>query len=153
LFHFKRKEQLGLALLDRVLETTLSVRIPDEVGSIPNPRERLQALLGHELQRLLEEPRRIRLLLGYWARGAHNAVIRGKISSGLERYRAAFRKLAEEAPSSEAGRFGTPAGAATAAVSLIIGYPVQAIIDPENCDVGEYLVAMQGILGRFPRAA
>ena len=153
LFHFKRKDQLGLALLDRVLETTLFLGIPDDIRAIPNPRERLQALLGHELHRLLEEPRRVRLLLEYWARGAHNTVIRGKISSGLERYRAAFQKIAEEATSSEPSRFGTPTGLAAAAVSLIIGYPVQAIIDPENCDVGEYLVAVQGILGRFPLAA
>lgn len=153
LFHFKRKDQLGLALLDRVLETTLSLRIPDDIRAISNPRERFQALLGHELHRLLEEPRRIRLLLEYWARGAHNAVIRGKISSGLERYRAAFRKIAEEAPSTEPGRFGTPAGAAAAALSLIIGYPVQAVIDPDHCDVGEYLAAAQGILGRFPPMA
>jgi AcrR family transcriptional regulator len=44
LFHFKRKDQLGLALLDRVLATTLSLRIPDEIGTISKPRERLQAL-------------------------------------------------------------------------------------------------------------
>jgi AcrR family transcriptional regulator len=153
LFHFKRKEQLGLALLDRVLETTVALRIPDHIGAIRNPLERLQGLLGHEVHRLLEEPRRVRLLLEYWARGAHNAVIRGKISAGLDHYRAAFRSIAEEALPTERGSFGTPDGVAAAALSLIIGYPVQAIIDPNHCDVGEYLTAVQGILGRFPRAA
>src|SRR5688572_12912768 len=52
LFHFKRKDQLGLALLDRVLATTLSLRIPDDIGAVPNPRERLQALFRHEAHRL-----------------------------------------------------------------------------------------------------
>src|SRR5688572_16004807 len=75
LFHFKRKDQLGLALLDRVLETTLSLSVPDTIRTLANPRERLQALFGYEMQRLVEEPRRMRLLLEYWARGAHNAVI------------------------------------------------------------------------------
>jgi AcrR family transcriptional regulator len=153
LFHFKRKDQLGLALLDRVLERTVSISIPADIAAIPSPRERLQALLSHEMKRLLEEPRRIRLLLEYWARGAHNAVIRGKISAELERYRKAFRDIAEEALPTEAGRFGTPAGVAAAAVSLIIGCPVQAIIDPDHFDVGEYLAAVQGILGRLPLAA
>lgn len=153
LFHFKRKEQLGLALLDRVLERTLSLRIPDDINAIPNPGDRLQALLGHEMRRVLEEPRRIRLLLEYWARGAHNAVIRGKISAGLEGYRAAFRQIAEEGTSNESGRFGSPAAVAAAALSLIIGYPVQAIIDPEHCDVEDYLLAVRGTLGRVPRAA
>ncbi len=155
LFHFKRKDQLGLALLDRVLATALSLRIPDDIGAIPNPRERLQALCRHEVQRLSEEPRRIRLLLEYWARGAHNSVIRGKIGAGLDRYRAAFRNIAEEALDAEPGRFGrsTPAGVAAVVVSLIIGYPVQAMIDPGPFDIEKYLAVAQGIIGQLPLAA
>jgi AcrR family transcriptional regulator len=153
LFHFKRKDQLGLALLDRVLATTISVRIPDEIGAIARPRERLQALLRHEVHRLLEEPRRVRLLLEYWARGAHNTVIRGKMSAGLDGYRAAFRKIAEEALPAKPDRSSTPAGLAAVAVSLIIGYPVQAMIDPDQFDIQEYLAAVQAIIGDFPMAA
>jgi AcrR family transcriptional regulator len=153
LFHFKRKDQLGLALLDRVLAMTLALTIPDDIEGIRSPRERLQALFRHEVHRLSEEPRRIRLLLEYWARGAHNAVIRGKISAGLDGYRAAFRKIAEEALSAKPGRSGTPAGLAAVAVSLIIGYPVQAMIDPDHFDIEEYLAAVQAILGDFPMAA
>jgi AcrR family transcriptional regulator len=85
LFHFKRKDQLGLALLDRVLAGTLSLTLPNEIRTIRSPRERLRALFRQELQRLSEEPRRLRLLLEFWARGAHNAVIRQKIGAGLER--------------------------------------------------------------------
>jgi TetR/AcrR family transcriptional repressor of bet genes len=155
LFHFKRKDQLGLALLDRVLATTVSLRMPDDIGAIPNPRERLQALFRHEMQRLSEEPRRIRLLLEYWARGAHNAIIRGKISAALDLYRAAFRSIAEEALRTEPGRFGrrTPVGVAAMAVSLIIGYPVQAMIDPAQLDLNEYLGSVEGIIGRQATAA
>ena len=155
LFHFKRKDQLGLALLDRVLATTVALRIPDDIGAIPNPRQRLQALFRHELHRLSQEPRRIRLLLEYWARGGHNAVIRGKISAELDRYRAAFRHIAEEALHSEPGhpREGTPTALAATAVSLILGYPVQAMIDPDHFDLSEYLAAVDGILGQLPLAA
>jgi AcrR family transcriptional regulator len=153
LFHFKRKDQLGLALLDRVLDATVSLRIPDEIGALPTPAERLQALIRHEMRRLLQEPRRVRLLLEYWARGAHNAVIRGKISAGLERYRAAFQETAELAPSTDRGRSFTGAGVAAVAVSLIVGYPVQAIIDPDQIDLDEYLAAVGGILAPVPRAA
>ena len=155
LFHFKRKDELGLALLDRVLATTVALRIPDDIGAIPNPRERLQALFRHEMHRLLEEPRRIRLLLEYWARGAHNAMIRGRISTGLDRYRAAFRNIAEEALHAEPGRYGggAPAALAAVAVSLIIGYPVQAIIDPAQLDISDYLASVEGIIGRRATAA
>src|SRR3954469_14281586 len=90
LFHFHRKDQLGLALLDRVLATTLAADIKESVRSITNPRERLLTLCRLEMSRLLKDPRRIRLLLEYWARGAHNAVIREKISMVLEHYRSTF---------------------------------------------------------------
>jgi AcrR family transcriptional regulator len=153
LFHFRRKEQLGLALLDRVLEMTVYLRVPDHINAIPDPRERLLAFFAHEMQRLVEEPRRFRLLLEYWARGAHNAVIRAKISSGLNDYREGFRAMAQEALPAEAGRFGTPDSTAAAALSLIIGYAVQAIVDPEHCEVEEYLAVVPGIFGRLSIAA
>jgi AcrR family transcriptional regulator len=154
LFHFKRKDQLGLALLDRVLAATVSLSLPEEIKAIPNPRERLEALVRHEIHRLSEEPHRIRLLLEYWARGVHNHVIREKISAGLDRYRACFRDITEEALRIEPGRSGkgTPAGVAATAVSLIIGYPVQAMIDPQ-LDVEEYLANVHGILGQLAWAA
>jgi AcrR family transcriptional regulator len=153
LFHFKRKDQLGLALLDRVLATTVSLSIAAEIQAIPSPRERLWTLFRHELNRMLEDPRRVRLLLEYWARGAHNAVIRGKMIAGLDRYRAAFREIAEDALPPGSARFGTPAGLAAVTVSLILGFPVQTIIDPDHMDIEEYLSAVQGILGDYPRAA
>jgi TetR/AcrR family transcriptional repressor of bet genes len=153
LFHFKRKEQLGLALLDRVLETTVYLKIPDHVNAIATPRGRLVAFFAYEMQRLLEDPRRFRLLLEYWARGAHNAVIRAKISSGLNDYRDGFRVLAQEALPGESGGFGTPDSTAAAALSLIVGYAVQSIVDPEHCEIDEYMAVVQALFGRLPKAA
>jgi TetR/AcrR family transcriptional repressor of bet genes len=155
LFHFKRKDQLGLALLDRVLATTVTPAIPAAIGAIPDPRERLLALFRQELRRLSAEPRRVRLLLEYWARGAHNAEIRKKMMAGLDGYRAVFRGLAEEALLAHASGKGqaTAAGLAAAVVSLILGYPVQAMIDPEQMDGGEYLASVEGIVGRLASAA
>jgi TetR/AcrR family transcriptional repressor of bet genes len=155
LFHFKRKDQLGLALLDRVIATTLSLMVPEEVSPTASPRERLQALLRQEIQRLSADPRRLRLLLEYWARGAHNAVIRQKIGAGLDRYRSDFRSIAEEVLRTGTGPIGgvTPVGLAAAVVSLIIGYPVQSTIDPDHFDVNEYLATAQGVLGQLARAA
>ena len=155
LFHFKRKDQLGLALLDRVLATTVTPAVPDAIGAIPDPRARLLALLRQEMLRLSAEPRRVRLLLEYWARGAHNAVIRKKMMAALDGYRAVFRGLAEAALGAHSGGTGeaTPAGIAAAAVSLILGYPVQAMIDPEQLDDNEYIASVEGILARQASAA
>ena len=149
LFHFKRKDQLGLALLDRVLATTVSPRVPADVSSISDPMERLRVLFRHEIRRLAAEPRRIRLLLEYWARGGHNAVIRRKIGAGLDDYRATFRTIAEEARAAQPKRFAPewPAGVAAATVSLILGHPVQAMLDPAKLGNGDYLASVEGLFG------
>ncbi len=153
LFHFKRKDQLGLGLLDRVLAGTLSLTVPNEVRSIRKPRERLQALVGQELRRMSQEPRRLRLLLEFWARGGHNAVIRQKIGAGLEAYRTAFQDVVSEMSEGKPGRGTSSAGLAAVAVSLIIGYPVQTMIDPEWVGPEEYLASVQGVLERLGKAA
>ena len=153
LFHFKRKDQLGLGLLDRVLAGTLSLTVPNEVRTIRKPRERLQALVDQELRRMSGEPRRLRLLLEFWARGGHNAVIRQKIGAGLEEYRTAFQDVVSEMSDGKPGRGTSSAGLAAVAVSLIIGYPVQTMIDPEWVGPDEYLASVQGVLERLGKAA
>ena len=155
LFHFKRKDQLGLALLDRVLAGTLALTVPDEIRTLRRPSERLQALFRQELQRLSAEPRRVRLLLEFWARGGHNAVIRQKISGALERYRTTFHDFGGDVSGGVRGRSdkAIPAGVAAVAVSLILGYPVQAMIDPERVGAEEYLAAVRGTLGQLGTAA
>jgi len=153
LFHFKRKDQLGLALLDRVLAGTLSLTLPNEIRTIRKPRERLQALVSQELQRMSEEPRRLRLLLEFWTRGGHNAVIRQKIGAGLSEYRTAFQDVFSEMSNGKTGGRSSSAGLAAVAVSLIIGYPVQAMLDPERLGEGEYLASVQGVLEHLGLAA
>lgn len=155
LFHFKRKEQLVIAVLDRVLATTLSLHIPEEVSRIREPRTRLRALLQQEVDRLSHDPRQVRLFLEYWALGTRYSAIRVKISGELKLYRAAFRTLTEEVVQADGARFPgvTAEGLAAIAVSFINGCAVQAMIDPDHFDVGEYLASVQGILGDFPIAA
>lgn len=155
LFHFKRKDQLVIALLDRVLAATLSLRVGEEVALIRDPRARLRALLRQEVDRVSRDPKQVRLFLEYWALGTRSSAIRGKISTELKRYRLAFRRLAEEVLQAEPSRFVgvTPEGLAAVAVSFINGCAVQAMIDPDHFDVGEYLAAVQGIIGQLPMAA
>ncbi|HEX6408543.1 MAG TPA: TetR/AcrR family transcriptional regulator [Gemmatimonadales bacterium] len=153
LFHFKRKDQLGLGLLDRVLAGTLSLTVPNEVRTIRKPRERLQALVDQELRRMSGEPRRLRLLLEFWARGGHNAVIRQKIGAGLEEYRTAFQDVVSEMSDGKPNRANSSAGLAAVAVSLIIGYPVQTMIDPKWVGPEEYLASVHDVLDRLGKAA
>ena len=155
LFHFKRKDQLVSALLDRVLAAILSLHIVADVPRMGNPLDRLRALLRQEVDRLSRDRQMVRLFLEYWALGNRNSAIRVKIMTELERYRAAFRTLAEEVLRAEGARFPglTPEGLAAIVVSFINGCAVQAMIDPDRFDIEQYLATVQGIGGKFPVAA
>jgi len=148
LFHFGRKDQLVAALLDRVLATTAMLHMSDDIVRLPHAPDRLRALLRQELEPLAGTPRDMRLFFEYWALGARQPAIRAKIGTALDRYRAAFRALAEEAlPAEPASRAGvTPDGFAAVAVSLISGGAVQAMADPDAFDMQAYLATVKGIV-------
>lgn len=155
LFHFETKEQLVLALLDWLLETTTVLHITADVASIPQPLDRLHALLRTEMHRLSSEPRRIRVFFDFWSKGIRQPEIRAKMRRELDRYRDAFRPVAAEVLKAEPGRFAcvSAAGLAAVAVSFIKGCAVQAMIDPEHFDIEEYLVATEGLLGQSTTTA
>ncbi len=148
-FHFKHKAQLVSALLDWVLATTTVLHVPAAIAHIPHARDRLRALLRQEMDRLAKEPRRIRLFFEYWALGTRHAPIRARISAELDRYRAAFRTMTAEMVRREPadGAGVTADGLAAVAVSFVNGCAVQAMIDPAHFDIGQYLAAVEGILG------
>jgi TetR/AcrR family transcriptional repressor of bet genes len=148
-FHFKDKAQLVSALLDRVLATTTVLHVPAVIAHIPRAQDRLRALLRQEMDRLAKEPRRIRLFFEYCALGTRHAPTRARISAELDRYRAAFRTMTAEMVQAEPARSAgvTADGLAAIAVTFVNGYAVQAMIDPANFEVEQYLAAVEGILG------
>lgn len=140
LFHFGRKDQLVAALLDRVLATTALLELSDDVAAMPGSPDRLRAFLRREMQQWHERPDDLRLFFEYWAVGTRDPAIRMKIGAALDRYRAAFRALAEEALRSAPRKDGvTPEGLAAVAVGLITGGAAQAMVDPDAFDLAAYL--------------
>ena len=159
-FHFKRKRELVTSLVDRVLDATAVLTIPDAVAKISRPSERMHALLRAEMNRLSTDPRHFRLLLDYWTIGVRNATIRQKIRVALERYRAGFSDLSNAIVNGEfrpARRRGsqsaegptvTATGIAAVAVSLIHGCALQSVIDPRGFDVQQHFDAAAQMLER-----
>lgn len=149
LFHFRTKDQLTIALLDWLLETTTVLHVGDAIARIASPFERLLALVQQEMDRLTSEPRRILLFFDYWARGIRHAGIRNKMRRELARYRLAFRPMAEEVIQSEPRRFRGVTAEALAAlsVSFIKGCALQSMIDSRRFDLDEYLAATRGLVG------
>jgi AcrR family transcriptional regulator len=166
LHHFKRKSELVASLLDRVLYATAVIRIPDNVAQITRPSERMHALLRSEMDRLSTDPRHFRLFLDYWTFGVRNAVVRQRIRTVLEEYRAALKGIAEAVVAGEAappprrgavksGANGaaTSDGVAAVAVSLIHGCALQSVIDPKGFDVRQHFDAAAQMLDRLSSPA
>lgn len=155
LFHFTSKEQLINALLDYVLETTTVLHLTDDIVTIPGPLDRLLTLLAREMHRLSSEPRRIRLFFDFWAMGFAHPTVRSKMQAELDRYREAFRPMAEEVLAAEPERFAhvTAEGLAAVAVSFIKGCAVQSMIDPRNFDIDQFLTAAQALIGQLAPVA
>ena len=154
IFHFKSKDGLLLALLDWLLATTTVLHVTDDVLAIPEPLDRLLAVLRTEMNRLSSEPQRIRLFFDFWARGMRHPAVRTRMRRELARYREAFRPIAHEVLQAEPERFGgvTAAGLSGVAVSFIKGCAVQSMIDP-SFDIDQYLAAANGLISELARAS
>jgi TetR/AcrR family transcriptional repressor of bet genes len=151
LFHFRTKDELISALLDHVLATTTVLQPSAQAARIRSPLDRYLTVLAEEINRLSSEPRRIRLFFDFWSRGFTHVPIRRRMQAELDRYRGAFRPMAEEVLAAEPGRFAhvTSDGLAAVGVSFIKGCAVQSMIDPRDFDVDELLGAARALLGQL----
>lgn len=150
LFHFKGKDQLIDAVLDRLLTTTAILDASHDGVPPSSARDCLSALLERELDRSARDVHGMRLFFEYWALGVRHAPIRRKIAAALGRYRAAFRSLAAELLVAGPHRADLgPDALAAVAVSLVSGYAVQAMIDPHHLDVDAYRAAALTMIERL----
>jgi AcrR family transcriptional regulator len=147
IFHFRTKERVVLALLDHVLATTITLRVGPDIERIGDPFERLVALLRQEVARLSTEPQQNRLFFEFWNAGMWDRAIRVRMQRELDRYRAAFRPMADEVIASDRVRFAgtTPESLAAVAVSFIKGCAVQSMVEP-RLDVAGFVRAAESLL-------
>lgn len=153
LYHFRTKQGLVHELLEWLIESISVLRVSDEVARLPDPLDRLHALLRQEMTRLSNQPRHTRLFFEFWALGARQEPIRTRIGAELERYRASFREVVEDLLRAGSGALdgATADGLAAVAVSWIHGCAVQAMVDPAHFDRDEYLAAVLALSGRGAR--
>ena len=158
LFHFKTKQLLLMALLDRVLEQTIGdVRrglkdAADAPGRVPG--DVFRRFLLREIARLQRDRERVELFFDFWVMGTCHPEIRNRVRESLEQYRAAIREVTAELLTCEPEAFGdmTADGMAAVAVSLVEGCAIQAVIDPAGFDVGVYLQNVDALLASPRRA-
>ena len=152
LFHYGSKEQLVLDVLGWVLETTTALNIGPEIAAIEQPGARLLALLRQEMERISGERRRIRLFFEFWSAGLWDAAIGTRMQAELDRYREAFRPMADAVLRADPALFPgvTAAGLAAVVVSFIKGCAVQSLIEPD-LDIREFIGAAEGLLAQLSR--
>lgn len=154
-FHFRTRDDLIDALLDHVLESAMTLRITPAIAAIESPLVRSLALLTDEMSRVSRDPGQVRLFFDFWAYGLTHRRVRTKIQAELNRYRAAFRPMAEEVLDAEPERFArvTADGLAAVVVSCIKGCAVQSTIDPQHFRIDEFLNAVRALVGELAAAA
>jgi AcrR family transcriptional regulator len=149
LFHFQAMADLRSALLDRVLEATLSFEPrPPTRGELPS--ERLLAAMLDEMRRLAGNPGLTRLFFDFWMAGARDRSLRTRIRRALWAYRRSFAPLVDDMFASEPERFGqvTPSALVAVVLAFIKGSALQAMIDPRGFDPSGLTAAATAILAR-----
>lgn len=147
-FHFGSKEQLLLDLLDRVLEEIIGRRPPEDAAGAPSARDALLAYARRELERLPSERDFVELFFDFWVVGTRNPDVRRRMSEAMAAYRASFEPLAGRIVEEESTRFTgvPPADVARVIVSFVQGTAFQAVLEPDNFDVGALMAALEALV-------
>lgn len=149
IFHFKTKRMLLLDLLKWLVATTTVLRVDPLISTLASPHDQLIAVLRQEMQRLSNEPHRIRLMFDYFTAGVRDAEVRETLRGEFERYRMAFRPITAAVISAEPERFPgvTADSLAAVSVSFIKGCAVQSMIDADF-NIEQYLAAAETLLSQ-----
>ncbi|MGE0447157.1 MAG: TetR/AcrR family transcriptional regulator [Vicinamibacterales bacterium] len=145
LFHYRSRDALVVALLERLVKETAIVHRPRPEGRVRGSA--FFALVHDEARRLSSDRARSELFFDFWVAGTRHPELRRVMRRALVRYRGAFRDLAlaECATTGHAHPGFTPDAWAGAAVSFVYGCALQSVIDPSGFDVDPSLDAIHAV--------
>lgn len=154
-FHFESVDALLVELLDWLLERTLVAgEVAFLVAEEPDPAARMMAIIRRDIEHLPRQRARVELFFDYWVLGTRHPGIRERIRKALDRYRDAFRPLAEAVVRSDPARYAgiTAEGLATVAASFVEGCALQVVMDPRQFDVERSMATLSALV-RSPAGA
>ena len=152
-FHFGNRDGLLVALLDWLLEVTLvAPEMPERLAG-RNPAERMLAAIRRDVEALPRQRERVALFFDYWVMGTRHPGVQRAIRGALNRYRDAFRPLAEEVVAAEPARFAAAGaeGLAGVAAGFIEGCALQVVMDPERFDVDGSMATLAALVAQPPQ--
>jgi hypothetical protein len=96
----------------------------------------------------------VALFFDYWVMGTNHPGVQRAIRAALDRYRDAFRPLAEAVVAAEPERFGRTGaeGLAGVAAGFIEGCALQVVMDPDRFDVDSYMRTLVALVAEAGRA-
>lgn len=149
-FYFGSREHLLSELLDWLLEATLVAADTAQVKHIRSPEERMLAVVRRDVEALPRQRARVALFFDYWVMGTRSPEIQRKIRAALDRYRDAFRPLAQAMIEAEPERYARAGAEGLAAVvaGFIEGCAIQVVMDPDNFDVARYMETVQTLVAQ-----
>lgn len=147
-FHFGDRDGLLVALLEWLLEVTV---VGPELPTLlygRTPGERMLSAIRRDVERLPRQRERVELFFDFWVMGTRHSDVQRMIRAALDRYRDAFRPLAEAVVDAEPERYaGVDAdGLAAVAAGFIEGCALQVVMDPERFDVDAYMRTVQTLV-------
>lgn len=147
-FHFGTKEQLLLALLDRVLEEITGRRPPEDAAGAPSARDALLAYARRELARLPDERHAVELFFDFWVMGTRDHEVRRRMVDAMTAYRASFLPIAERIVAEEPERFvGVTADQVTRIfVAFVEGTAFQHVLESTTFDVDQTMRALEALV-------
>ena len=144
-FHLTDKETLLLAVLDRLMTRLLPTPPARTEGTA---RDRLIDHVRDEVARLPEVRELVELFLDFWVMGTRHPGVRDRIVEALVAHRRALVPLAEDVIAEEPERFAAtrPDRLAAMVVAFLHGHAVQAVVDPEAIEAGDFVTTLEALV-------
>lgn len=146
--YFTNKDGLLLALLDRVIERTITADPAAVTPAAATARDRLLGAIRHELLRVHEQRDLIELFLDFWMLGMRDAAVRQRIRTTLRAYRSSLQPLVADVINEEPARFASTDAPTLSGViaSFVFGNAVQAVMEPGSLDIDGLLGSVEALV-------
>jgi len=153
-FHFGNRDGLLVALLEWLLRVTLVAPEVSELLDGQTPAERMLSAIRRDVEALPRQRERVALFFDYWVMGTRHPDVQRAIRAALDRYRDAFRPLAQAVVAAEPDRFGHVGaeGLAGVAAGFIEGCALQVVMDPERFDVESYMRTISALVAEAAKS-
>jgi len=147
-YYFDTKDQLIVALLDRLLEQFLS-GYEERLADAGDPLAKLRVLL--EQQKGLIEHRKDQLEVYYdfWVQATKRPITRRKIREMYSSWRGTINRILDDGVRQGQFRADRVPQAEFLLVALFQGAALQSIVDPANVDLGAYFAQVDKFIVHF----